>query len=346
MRYEDVYVAATGSALPPEVPVEEALAAGLVDRRTAVSTGVRAVTVAGPGDSPPELAARAAADALARSGHTPAEVQLLLHATVWYQGHDLWPPASYVQRVAIGNQCPAVEVRQMSNGGMAALELAAAFLGSPAGQHGAAAVLTAADRFAGQHFDRWRSDPGTVYGDGGSALVLSRRGGFARLRSLVTVSDPELEGMHRGDDPFGTGLGGLRSPIDLDPLKRQFLATAGKSFVLARTMAGQDTALKQALAEADAGLDDITTLVLPHFGRRRLQAVFLERLGIDIARTTWEFGSGVGHLGAADQFAGLDHLAATGRLRPGDRCLVMGVGAGFTWSCAVLEIEHRPAWLD
>jgi 3-oxoacyl-[acyl-carrier-protein] synthase-3 len=46
----------------------------------------------------------------------------------------------------------------------------------------------------------------------------------------------------------------------------------------------------------------------------------------------------VGHLGAGDQICGFNHLLETDRVRPGDRVMLLGVGAGFSWSCAVLEV--------
>ncbi|MFC8450417.1 ketoacyl-ACP synthase III family protein [Kitasatospora sp. NPDC057223] len=334
MRYEDVYIASAADRLPGRIRVADAVADGLCDPKVARSTDLQSVSVA-PGEAPAELAAAAARTALGASGHGPHDIDLILHADVYYQGHDLWAPASYVQRVAVGNRCPAVEIRQMSNGGMAALELAAGFL---AGSGGTAALLTTGDRFGAPGFDRWKSDPGTVYADGGTALVLSRRTGFAALRSLATVSDADLEGLHRGDDPAGAAPFSHRPRVDLDAHKQDFVAAHGISYCVSRVSAGQQEALKRALADADAELADIDWFVLPHFGLRRLTSSFLRPWGVSPEATTWPWARTVGHLGAGDQYAGLAHLVSSGKARPGQRCLLAGVGAGFTWSFAVIDI--------
>ena len=78
------------------------------------------------------------------------------------------------------------------------------------------------------------------------------------------------------------------------------------------------------------------------FGRRRLESSFIRPLGLDLDRTTWSWSRSVGHLGAGDQFAGLDHLVATGALAAGQRVLLLGVGAGFSWSAVVLEVLAEP----
>lgn len=340
MRYEqDVFVAGVAGVLPPLHPVRDAVAAGLLDERTARQTRMESVAVS-QDRAGPELAAEAGRAALAHAGLGAVDLDLLLHASVHYQGHDLWPPASYVQRAVRADTCPAIEIRQMSNGGMAALELASGYL-LGAGDR-SAALLTAGDRFCAPAFDRWRSDPGTLYGDAGAALVLSRRSGFARLLSLATVSDPELEGMHRGDDPFGGAPFDRRPAVDLEALKRAYVARNGMSFCVARVSAGQRAALKNALAQADVELERIDLFVLPHLGRRRLDAAFFQPFGIPVERTVLDWAGTVGHLGAADQFAALAHLAAEGRLVPGQLVLLVGVGAGFTWSCAVLRIVDTP----
>ncbi|QEU96246.1 ketoacyl-ACP synthase III family protein [Streptomyces kanamyceticus] len=339
---DPLYIAATGSRLPPAVRTEDAVADGRCSAALARATGSLAVAVAGDDESAPQMAVRAARSALERAGTAPGDIDLVLHASFFHQGHDLWAPASYVQREAVGTNCPAMEIGQVSNGGMAAIELASAYLAVDPGR--SAALITTGDKFCPPGFDRWHSDPGTVYADGGTALVLSRRGGFARIRSLVTVSVAELEGMHRGDDPFARTPFEHRPQVDLEACKRAFLAETGASYAVSRVAAAQESAVKQALAEAELDLDDITRIVLPHLGRRRLQAAYFGPFGIDPERTTWPWSRQVGHLGAGDPIAGLDRLAVTGALGPGDTCLLVSVGAGFSWSCAVLDIHERPRW--
>jgi 3-oxoacyl-[acyl-carrier-protein] synthase-3 len=341
MRFDDVFVAGCGTWLPPAMTMADAIAEGLCEPALAAKLDMASVTIADevPG---PEMAARAARTALARAGCDPSDVDLLLHASFYYQGQDLWAPASYVHRVAVGNACPAIQIGQVSNGGMVSLELAASYLLARPGR--GTALLTSGDRFCPPGFDRWHSDTGTLYADGGAAVVLSRAGGFARLVSVATVGRSELEGMHRGDEPFGPAPFSYRKVIEMDAYKDAFLAEAGRSFVVSQATCGQRDAIDQALADADVTLDDIDWFVLPHMGRKRLSAGYLSKLGVDPGRTTWPWSRTVGHLGAGDQFAGLDHLVRIGAAGPGSRCLLVGVGAGFSWSGAVVEVLARPDW--
>jgi 3-oxoacyl-[acyl-carrier-protein] synthase III len=99
-----------------------------------------------------------------------------------------------------------------------------------------------------------------------------------------------------------------------------------------------------ALDALGLAVPDIDHFVLPHLGARRMSAAFFTPFGIDPERSTWPWSRTVGHLGAGDQFAGLAWLAETGRLAAGELCLLAGVGAGFSWSCAVIEILEPPGY--
>ncbi|MFJ2651558.1 ketoacyl-ACP synthase III family protein [Streptomyces sp. NPDC087420] len=332
---DELYIAAANSWLPERMTLDEAERTGLADRARVWNTGIESVCVSAD-KSAPEMAVLAARAALEHAKCEPEDLHLLLHACAYHQGHDVWPPASYIQQFSGGSSCPAVEVRQMSNGGMVALELAASYL---IANDRPTALVTTADRFCLPGFDRWRSDPSSPFGDGGTAVVLSTRTGFARIRSLVSVSDSGLERGSRGerfsDAPLAAG-----SPIDLnsDSLVREL----GVEALLNRIEAGQREAFDRACAQADVKFGDIDRYVLPNLGRTRMRAQYFDPFGIAPQRSTWSWGRQVGHLGAGDQFAGLAHLASEGALEPGQTCLLAGVGAGFTWTVGILEIVAKP----
>ncbi len=327
----EVHVAGIGLHLPPPMTAEQAVEDGLTDPLTVRRTRMRAVRVAS--ESGPQLAARAAADALRTSGTDPAEIDLLLHASIYYQGHDLWTPAAYVQRT-IGGHGLAVDVDQLCNGGMAALELAASFLRADPSRR--RALITTGDRFCPPGFDRWATDPGTVFGDGGTALLLARSGGLALLRSIATVSDAGLEEMGRGADGFGRSPMTSGAPISLRAHRERLVATHGLGTVLERLQDGLCRAVEAALGPAGVEADDVAWFVLPNFGFSKMQLQFFQPLDVEPERTTYEWGRDVGHLGAGDQFAGLCHLLRTGRLTAGQTCVLVGAGAA-GWTAAVLE---------
>ncbi|WP_282203244.1 beta-ketoacyl-[acyl-carrier-protein] synthase family protein [Kitasatospora fiedleri] len=144
----------------------------------------------------PDLAVEAGRTALERAGLTADRLGLVAHAWIHHQGHDFWSPAHYVASSLGARNAEPVGVQQMCNGGAAALRIALDRMAADPGVE--AALVTTADSFPAPGFERWRADYGVAYGDGGTALLLTREHARYRVAGLVTVAAPELELMHRG----------------------------------------------------------------------------------------------------------------------------------------------------
>ncbi|MCF4123365.1 ketoacyl-ACP synthase III family protein [Antribacter sp. KLBMP9083] len=342
MRHDDIYIAGTGSYFPKAVPVDDAIVSGRYDEVARRASGQRWVTIAGDGDSQPEMAVRAGRSALARSSHEAGSVGLLLHAVAVYSGLDGWNSASYLQNEILDGAGIAFEVRQVSNGAVGAVELAVPFLRAPGGPD--AALITAAERFAEPAWDRWRADAGLVFGDGASAMLLSTRSGFARLLSSATESAAELEGLHRGDAPFLPCPDPAAYPLDLHSRAMEFTDRMELEEIREIGRRGLRRAAERAATDAGMAVGDASVYVVPNFGAALLRSQVLDPLGVPLERTTHSWGAEIGHVGASDQFGALNHLVEQKQVAPGDRVMVIGVGGGFNWTCLVLEITGLPAW--
>jgi 3-oxoacyl-[acyl-carrier-protein] synthase-3 len=229
-----------------------------------------------------------------------------------------------------------LELGAMSNSLIAGMDLAASVLtGRP--DHDAA-LITAGDRFGGTGFPHWNTDIGIVYGDAGSAVVVSRRPGIARIRSIASFTDPALEGLQRGDEPFRAASVAAHRSIDIRRRKRQWLTHRSATEVNTRNGDAVSAVVKTALADAGLDLPDLARICAPHYGRRLVETQILRPLGISERQTMTELGLRVGHLGASDQIVALDHLLRTSEATDGDHVLLLGIGVGMTWTAVVLEL--------
>jgi 3-oxoacyl-[acyl-carrier-protein] synthase-3 len=331
-----IFIAGTGSYLPAKVPVADAVADGRYDAADAELFGIQNALVAGA-ESAPEMAVEAGRLALTRSGHDPQEIAATFHASLYHQGPDVWPVHMYLQREIVGLEVSAYEVRQGCNGGMAAMELASYYLNASPDR--TAAVLTTADNFGGLGFNRWRAEQGVIFSDGGTALVLSKEPGLGEVRSIATTSIQSLEEMLRGEMPHPFAYTGEKlvnfTARRLDFQSRSEVDTLW--FCDAMLSEAVPAVVKQALADADIDIADVTRVIWPNLGSVIVNR-YCEQAGLDPALSTWEWGRTIGHLGAGDQFAGLDHLISGGEVGPGDHVLVMGIGVGLTITSAVVTI--------
>lgn len=347
MRWEDVYISSAAAWLGGTEDVRTAVAEGRYDAEECATQDYLSVRVT-DGRSPADMAVAAGRLAMERSGRDAADVEVLLHASVGYQGLDHWTPAGYIQQRTIAGRAAACEVKQASNGAMAALQLAAAHVS--VGSSRASALITTGDAYTLPTFDRYRSDKGTIRGDGASALVVTRGEGVARLLSTTLIGDTAHEGLQRGTEPWAGVPGEHGWPVSIRRRRDQYLAgrDGGVGQEVSRMLVGGvEESLRGALADAKTDLDEVARFVLPHLGRGALTRMYqLAEFGIDMPRTTWGWGRTAGHLGAGDQGAGLAHLLETGAVRVGDRVVLCGVGVGYTFGTAVLEITRVPDWSD
>lgn len=341
MRYHDVYLMGTGVCLPARVPVTRAVAEQDASPLL-IGTGISAVCVE-PRRSSAELAAEAAREACV--DRPPGELRAILHSYLWFKGADFWTAAQYIGHAIGADGCPAYDMSQTCNGGMAALELAAGMVRGTGGS----VLVTTGDRFAEPAFDRWghhsRHDttvqpepPGAIFGDGGAAVLVGTSGGPVRLLSTSTVVDNSLEGASRG---LGFASGPSSAPPDF---RRKHEEYFGDDIAIGRHLDRMATAMRRALdtvlADGDTKLADVNWFVPPVATHQELKGLLSFLLHADESATTWKFGSTTGHLGAGDQIAGLDYLLRSGAAGPGQRVLLIGGGTGFACTCALVEVTQ------
>jgi 3-oxoacyl-[acyl-carrier-protein] synthase-3 len=337
MRWDDIHISAATARLGGLETTADAVADGRYDAEENTASGYLSVSVC---ETVPavDLAVDAARRCLEQCDGQAGRFALVTHSYVGFQGLDDFATGAHVQSRTVGGDATALEIRQASNGGMAALELAAAYL--TCGPAGRAALLTTSDVFMPPACERYRTR-GTLFGDGGTALVLSREPGLARLLSTSSTADTTHEGLQTGGEAWTHVAGGNGWPVDTDARVAGYIAKHGEEvFVdLVRSIfTAERRTIEEALADAEVTAADITCWVFPNMGLALTDWGARARLGVDIGRSTWEWGRRVGHLGAGDQFAALAHLLGTGAVRPGDRILLNGAGSGFTFTSAVVEI--------
>ncbi|MFD5751120.1 ketoacyl-ACP synthase III family protein [Streptomyces sp. NPDC127033] len=342
MRFDDIHLAGVGTYVPPVVPVEEAIEAGRYTAEARDASGLESVAVESTLPAV-DMAVRAARTAVARSGHRPEDFLGLLHSGTYYQGPDGWSPAHYVLLGALDRPVSAFHVQHGCLGLLASLQTAALRLGTSADPD-AAMLLTAADNFSTPLVDRWGSSSMFVLADSGSSLVVSRRGGFARLVALNFVSQPAMEAMHRGTDPLFPPQVPVENAMDFEGRLESWRLKWAEGGAIPLADFGEliSATVDSTLEEAGTSLDRVTRVVHNGFNRDPLGVFLLDPLGLDADRGTWRLNRRIGHASVSDYAIGLEHLWTTGQVVPGDRVLVLGFTTGMETACAVLEITAKP----
>lgn len=340
MRFNDIWIAGTGSARGDLVPIERAVAEGSYSSRAVESTKVRSFSEAR--QAPVEMALAAGRQALKAAGENgvrPGRDTMHLHSHTGFQGIDMWAASCWLAGELLDTELTSMPmtVAAWSNGTLACLDTAAT--GLSAHPEIPDALITIGDRF-GPPNDRFHTSPGMVFGDGAAAAVVCRGGGRLRLLSCVAETDTVLGGLSQGDEPFRDAPDPTVRP-DMRRRTREFLASGRLSLgdIQKRTTARVRSVVSRALDEAEVTGDGIDWLVAPFVGRTLFRDSFVRPLDFTPRHNLLDLGLTLGHLGASDQIYALDHLLRENLLEPGARVLVIGTGMGFTFSAAVISAD-------
>lgn len=341
MKVDGIHIAGIGTARTDTVSTAEAVRRGWWSAHEREQSGLVSISVAGTTPAP-DLAVEAARNALVQSGLPAADISGLFHTNVHPQGPDGWSASHYINRQTVNQPVMSPEVRNGCVGSFSALHLAACYLSALPDR--TAALVTAADNFGTPAVDRWYASKQYVLADGGGAVVLSKRGGFARLLAIGAVSDPELELKHRaGENLFPPGVT-MGRPLDFRARMEDFQqqALAGTLPSLGDFATILLDVVEDTLAEAGTTLAEITKVVHDGFTRDAVRDIFLDPLDIEEKRGIWDFTRDVGHAGPLDTIRGLEHVWTRPETAAGDRVLLLGCAPGMEAACAVVEISRTP----
>lgn len=316
-------IAGTGSFLPGDpVTNDDLVARGIdtSDQWIVERTGIRSRHLAPPELVTSDLAKIASERALEAAGIGANDIDLIIVATSTPDCIFPSTAALLQSKLGIRNGSAAFDVQAVCSGFVYGLSVAEKFIRS--GSHKRALVVGA------EVFSRildW-SDRGTcvLFGDGAGAVILEASETPGMLASAL-----HADGSHH---PILCVPGSVASgQIIGDP----FLRMDGQAvFKFAVRVLG-DVAL-EVLEQGGVEVGAVDWMI-PHQANVRIIQATAKRLGVSMDKVITTVDRH-GNTSAASIPLALDVAIRDGRIRPGHRFLVEGVGGGFTWGAALLQL--------
>jgi 3-oxoacyl-[acyl-carrier-protein] synthase III len=294
-------------------------------------TGIRERRVAAPHETTATLSAIAGKRAIAVAGLQPDDIDIILVATLT---PDYWMPSTgALVKEAIGNTtAAAMDVMAACSGFVYAYSVADAYIRS--GVYRNALVIGAETLSRFLDF----SDRGTciLFGDGAGAVVLA-------------ASDEEgggLQGLEMTTDPDGAYMiwlpsGGSRSPVSGGTLARgeHYVRMEGRETYRYATKTMATTALK-AIERAGWQPDEID-LFIPHQANVRIIESVAKGLGLPMDKMFVNLDR-YGNTSAASVGIALAEAVDSGRIKIGDKIVLVAFGAGLTSGGIAMEWTADP----
>ena len=287
-------------------------------------TGIHERRVAAPEEAMSDLALPAAERALRQAGIPPAEIDLIIVATV--TADMAFPSTGALVADALGAEdAAAYDLSAGCTGFMYALAQAYGMMGAGLSDR---ALVIGGDVLS--KIVNW-SDRSTcvLFGDGAGAVVLERNSGRGFLGF-------ELGADGGGGIHLNMPAGGSRQPASAETIAQElhFAHMNGPEVYKFATRVLVSSAEKL-LERCGVSIQDVDVYV-PHQANVRIIEHAARKLGISEDRVVVNVdrygntSSGSIHLALAD-------AEADGRLRDGALVLMTGMGAGLTWGSALME---------
>lgn len=319
-----VQLTGVGHHLPERVVTNNDLSAMLetTDEWIADRTGIRQRHVADETQASSDLALPAARMALEQAGVAPEELDLIVVAT---STPDMLMPntASILQHALGASRAAAFDVEAACSGFVYGFSTACQFIFSGMYRKVLVVGVDVMSKFL-----NWKDrSTAVLFGDGAGAVVLERG------------ETQGVHALHLGAD--GSGKGhimiplGSRVPPDASRIEEGGHAMQMKGREVYKfAVETVPKAINAVLQDAEVSLSDVQHIVLHQANLRIMEAV-AKRLSIPESQMIANVDRVSNTSGGSIPIA-LSEAVRSGRIKPNDRLIMVGFGAGLTWGSALV----------
>ena len=308
----------TGSCLPARA-VDNRELSGFLDTSDEWITqrvGVRERRVCTT-ETTTELAYKAGIAALEMSGVSPAELDMIICATV--SADNAAPSLACSVQSMIGAEGPAMDINAACSGFIYALDTAAGFFA-----RGAKKILVIGAERLSNLIDWSDRSTAVIFGDGAGAVVLGEGNAYIASKLFARGNSAVLS------IPGRAGV----SPYYLNTPSAPYIRMNGQETYKFAVNA-MCTDLVDVVSAAGLAMEDIAWFV-PHQANARIIDASAKKLGIPPERCLKNIEK-VGNTSAASIPILTDELCRSGKLRDGDYIAMCSFGAGLTSAACIIE---------
>ena len=314
-------IVGSGSYLPARIVDNDEFARRLdtSDAWIRERTGIARRHIADEKQASSDLALEASRSALASAGVKPEQIDLIVVATS--TPDYIFPSTACLLQAKLGVKgCAAFDVQAVCTGFIYGLATADGFIKNGTAKR---ALVVGAEVFS--RILDW-NDRGTcvLFGDGAGAIVLAADSKPGIHASRLHADGSQVDMLSVPGNVCGGKITG--SP---------FLQMNGQG-VFKFAVKVLDESARETVAAAGMTLEDVDWLI-PHQANVRILEATARKLGLPREKLVVTVDHH-GNTSAASVPLALDEYVRAGKIRPGQRLLLQGVGGGFTWGSSLVTL--------
>ena len=314
-------IVGTGCYLPPKVVTNDELAAKVEtsDAWIRERTGIRQRHIADPSQASSDLALEASRRALEAAGLAAGDLDMIVVATS--TPDYVFPSTACLLQAKLGAKGGAAfDVQAVCSGFLYGLATADSFIRAGTVRN---ALVVGAEVFS--RILDWNDRATCVlFGDGAGAVVLAASDSPGIHASVLHADGSYADILSVPGNVCGGAITG--SP---------FLQMQGNQ-VFKIAVKVLDEAAREVVAKAGMQLSDVDWLI-PHQANVRILEATAKRVGLPRDRLVVTVDHHANTSAASVPLA-LDEYVRAGKIRPGQRVMLEGVGGGFTWGAALVTM--------
>ena len=297
-------------------------------------SGIRERRFAEEGETTSTMSVESGRRALKRAGLEPNELDLILVAT---SSPDYFTPpvSSQVQAGLHADGVGAMQITVGCTGWVYAMVTAEQFIRNGTYEN----ILVIGTELISRWLSWENRSTAVLFGDGSGAVVLQASEEPAGMLGHVLGSDGT------GAEDIILPGGGVARPLTherLDANEYNVKMNGRNVFRFATRI--MNTALNEALVDADLSVDDID-LFVPHQANKRIIEYAADEAGLPHEKVVVNVDR-YGNTSAASVPLALSEAFDDGRAKPGDTIALVAFGAGLTWASAIMQLPAEMPALD
>lgn len=321
-----VKIAGTGSYLPARIVTNEEFTKTIdtTDEWIRSRTGIVERRFAAPDEAASDLAYAAAKKALEAAKVAPADLDIIIVATMT-PDHIIPSTAALLQQKLGAEKAGGFDLASACSGFVVGLQVAGGYVKTGGAKN---VLLVGAEKMSIAMDPQDRSTC-VIFADGAGAAVLQPSDGSSDLLA-------HRAGLKGDVEVLSIPAGGSRSPTSAATVaaRDHYIKMKGRE-----TFKFAVKTFSQLIEEtcADAGIKpEELKVIVPHQVNQRILEAACERSQLDIARCVINIDK-VGNTSAASVAIALDEAVTKGRIVRGDLVLMVAFGAGLSWASALVR---------